>query len=222
VIYIPGMKYLKGALKILLWVAIVGAIILAIGRFTFWVPGETPDNAMAPNIWRGDKLIILTRGTIERGSMVYCDHPVYTGQVVVGRVVGLPGDTVEIVGGQLKLNDDDIFSDWEPNPITVLDKFSGVNVLSATFKKGSQNVGGHVFDIMVPEKGSPVEMRQFKVKSGYFLMGDNRALSYGASDSREYGEVHPSLCKGRVLMIWKASKGLGDPDLTIRSFKFLL
>jgi hypothetical protein len=65
-------------------------------------------------------------------------------------------------------------------------------------------------------------MRQVKVKSGYFLLGDNLGASLGASDSRDYGEVHPSLCKGKVLTIWKASKGLGDPDLHIRAFKFFL
>ena len=216
------MKHLKGALKILLWVVIIVGIVVVIGRFTFWVPGVAPDNAMAPNIWKGDKLIIQTRGTIERGSMVYCDHPVYAGQVVIGRVVGLPGDTVEIASAQLKINDDDIYPDWEPDTMTVLDKTSSVNVLSAVFRKGSQNVGGHVYDLMVPEKGSPVTMRQVKVKSGYFLLGDNLGLSFGASDSRDYGEVHPSLCKGKVLMIWKASKGLGDPDLHIRAFKFFL
>jgi hypothetical protein len=44
------MKYIKSILKGLFWIALVLAIILVIGRFTFWVPGEAPDNAMAPTI----------------------------------------------------------------------------------------------------------------------------------------------------------------------------
>ena len=56
------MKYVKSILKGLLWISIILGIILFIGRFTFWVPGAAPDNAMAPNIWAGDKFIVFTRG----------------------------------------------------------------------------------------------------------------------------------------------------------------
>jgi len=216
------MGLLKDVLKIILWIAVFLGILVAVGRFTIWEPGEAPDNAMAPNIWKGDKFIILTRGTVERGSVVYCHHPVYNGQVVIGRVVGLPGDTLEIIDGQLKINGDDVFSEWDKNPMTVLDRESSINVITARFRKGSQNINGRDFNIMMAEGGTPPQLAQTEVKSGYFLLGDNRSLAFGASDSRNYGEVHPSLCMGRVFIIWKASKGWGDADLSLRIFKPIL
>lgn len=214
------MKHIKGILKALLWIAIVLGIILFVGRFTFWVPGEASDNAMAPTIWKGDKLIVVTRGGIDVGSIVYCDHPVYAGQVVVGRVVAMPGDTVELAGQQLRINDDTLLQEWEET-FTYIDKVSAVNLTKMTLRSAEQIVAGHRADLMYPEKSVKMGMKKVKVKNGYFLIGDNRALVLGAADSRNFGEVHSSLCKGRVFLIWKATKGIGDPDLHTRAFKFL-
>jgi signal peptidase I len=214
------MKYIKSILKGLFWIALVLAIILVIGRFTFWVPGEAPDNAMAPTIWKGDKFLVLTRGQIDLGSIVYCDHPVYAGQVVLGRVVGLPGDTVEMVGDQLRINDEPVLQEWNER-FTYIDKTSAANLMNQTFIKAEQFVGGHRADLMYPDGSHKTGVRLTKVKAGFFLLGDNRTLALGASDSRSYGEVHETLCKGRVLFIWKAVKGLGDPDLSTRAFNLV-
>lgn len=214
------MKHVKSILKGLLWISITLGIIVFIGRFTFWVPGVAPDNAMAPTIWAGDKFIVLTRGEPGLGSIVYCDHPVYANQVVLGRIVGLPGDTVEMLGDKLLINDDALIQDHGES-FTFLDKVSGVNVMQMNLRKAEQEIGGHLATLMYPEKTYKMSLRKTKVKNGYFLIGDNRALVLNAADSRFFGEVHQSLCKGRVLFIWKAVKGIGDPDKSSRLFRLV-
>jgi hypothetical protein len=56
------------------------------------------------------------------------------------------------------------------------------------------------------DRARPVEMPATHVASGYFLLSDNRRHG---SDSRTYGEVHPSLCKGKALLLLFPGPGHG-------------
>ncbi len=205
------MKSMKGLLKTLLWVALVVGGILVIGRFTFYEPVIAMDNTMAPTIWKGDKVLIMTKGKLDKGHIAYCKHPMFEGQYVMGRIVAVPGDTVEIARNQIMINGDQEEVE-RGETFTYIDRESATQAMEMKFQHATVQIGGRLAKLMYPSRDYKIDMRLVKVKSGYFLMGDNRALEQGAADSRNYGEVHQTLCKGKVLLVWWAKKGLGDPD----------
>ena len=211
------MKSLKGILRTLFWIALVVGGILVIGRFTFYEPAIAMDNTMAPTIWKGDKVLIMTKGKLDKGHIAYCKHPMFEGQYVMGRIVAVPGDTIEIANNQMEINNDNVLQD-KGETFTYIDRESATQVIEVKFRHATVKIGGRLAKLMYPDRDYKLDMRLVKVKSGFFLMGDNRALEQGAADSRNYGEVHTTLCKGKVLMVWWAKKGLGDPDNINRMF----
>lgn len=69
-----------------------------------------PSGSMEPTIQIGDRVwtdkLFLRFGTIERGDIVVLNPPppVVTEFPYIKRVVGLPGETVEVTGGQVLIN----------------------------------------------------------------------------------------------------------------------
>ena len=99
-------------------------VVLLLRTFVF-APFSIPSESMLPRLWHGDFLIAtkwsygysdaslpfeasLSSGRIfasqpERGDIVIFKHPVDR-QDYVKRVIGLPGDTISLIGGQVVLN----------------------------------------------------------------------------------------------------------------------
>ena len=67
----------------------------------YWIPSAS----MAPTLETGDYMIAswVTPGSLSRGDVVVFSHPV-TGVPFVKRLIGLPGDTVQMRDGQVVLN----------------------------------------------------------------------------------------------------------------------
>ncbi len=66
--------------------------------------------SMAPTLESGDRLLVRSFGDlrIERGSIVVMESPDQQNSEIVKRVVGLPGDLVEVRFGQLYVNDQEV------------------------------------------------------------------------------------------------------------------
>ncbi len=101
--------------------AISLAIIIPVRYFLiqpFYVKGAS----MEPSFWDHEYLIIDELSyrftTPERGDIVVFRYPNDPKQFFIKRVIGLPGETVEIAGGQIK-----IYNDKNPNG-AVLDETS--------------------------------------------------------------------------------------------------
>ncbi|MDQ7815140.1 MAG: signal peptidase I [Patescibacteria group bacterium] len=101
--------------------AISLAIIIPVRYFLiqpFYVKGAS----MEPSFWDHEYLIIDELSyrfrTPDRGEIVVFRYPNDPKQFFIKRVIGLPGETVEIAGGQIK-----IYNDKSPNG-TVLDETS--------------------------------------------------------------------------------------------------
>lgn len=108
-------------LRFLLWL-FLAAILL---RTFLFAPFSIPSGSMMPNLLVGDYLFVskwsygysrysfpfhpinfdgrLLGGVPQRGDIVVFRHPT-TGEDWVKRVIGLPGDTIEVRGGQVILN----------------------------------------------------------------------------------------------------------------------
>ena len=78
--------------------------LLVAGRGVFYAPFWIPSGSMKPTLMPGDYVIAGSRFVdVARGDVVVFRHPV-TGQDFVKRVIGLGGDTVQMVDGQVVLN----------------------------------------------------------------------------------------------------------------------
>lgn len=82
------------------------AVVLAAGAATFyWNPYWIPSGSMKPTLLVGDYLNVrpLT-DTPEQGDVLVFEHPV-TGQDFIMRLIGLPGDRVQMMDGRVIIND---------------------------------------------------------------------------------------------------------------------
>ena len=183
--------------------ALTIALVLAIVIRTFFIQAyKIPSGSMEPTLLIGDHIIVnkldyglrlpdsffgLTplSNQIPYGKYLFSIEPVKRGDVAVfvfpedrskdfiKRVVGIPGDTIEVRAGILFVN-----GAQAPDPHAHFDKPPDERQL------GSQA------DYMAPLKlGS----------DQYFMMGDNRDHSY---DSRFWGPITRDAIEGRAMFIY--------------------
>lgn len=174
--------------------ALIVALIFVNFSWTFVVQMfKIPSGSMVDNLLIGDHIVVnkfaygpsvstlLSRifpaRAVRRGDVVVFRYPPNPSVDYVKRVVGLPGDTIEI-----------------------RDK-----VLYVDGKELAEPYVVHTDPLIVPDK--PLLSRRVRDQFGpitiadgeYFMMGDNRDES---SDSRYWGTVSSGLIKGRAFMVY--------------------
>jgi signal peptidase I len=181
---------------------IIQALVLALVIRTFlFQPFSIPSGSMRPTLLEGDYLFVtkwaygysryslpfspnLFSGRIfgsspERGDVVVFKFPPNPSLDYIKRVIGLPGDRVQVKAGQLYINDAPVPREKVgqiDNPdITEVDR--PVDVYRETLPNGVS------FDTLdLTPNGIGDDTREFTVPAGhYFMMGDNRDNS---TDSR--------------------------------------
>jgi len=169
-------------------VAAVVAAVLAFGiaLFTARVYGVS----MSPTLKDGDALIVDKVGVRytapRRGEIVVATEP--GGGTFVKRVIGVPGDTVEIDGAR-------------PHPVVLIQPGgSGPwQRLEEPYTSNSWNRK----DFCCDQRGLDVGLttpQPLRVAPGrFFLLGDNRDAS---TDSRRFGLFSRDQIVGRVLFRW--------------------
>jgi signal peptidase I len=181
--------------------SLIIAVILALFVRT-WVfqAFKIPTGSMEPNLLVGDHLIInrmifaptvtgaervlLPGRPIQRGDIVVFKFPKDPERDFIKRVIGLPGDQLELRQKKLHINGKPIDDPW------------------AHYKSPASPDGQSLGDSRLDNYG-PVT-----VPSGqYFMMGDNRDDS---EDSRYWGFMPASYVKGEALFIYFSA----DPNST--------
>lgn len=82
---------------------VVFAIALAISRL-FWEPYWIPAGSMKPTLLVGDYIVVVPdSGPYERGDVLVFEHPI-SGQDFIKRLIGLPGDSIQMVEGVVAIN----------------------------------------------------------------------------------------------------------------------
>ena len=99
--------------EIISWIQIiVAAVVIAFFLTTFIIANSrVPSNSMETTIMTGDRIIgsrlAYITGDPQRGDIVIFNHKIDTSGKetrLVKRVIGLPGETVEISGGRIYIN----------------------------------------------------------------------------------------------------------------------
>jgi signal peptidase I len=177
--------------------SVVVAVILALFIRTFAVQAfKIPTGSMLNNLLIGDHLLvnklvyspslgpledaILGKKGIKRGHIVVFKYPEEPSRDFIKRVIGLPGERVEIRDKKVLIDDkplDEPYTHFEGPPLRRDDPEYGLRV-----EDGRDNWG--------PKVVPPGQL---------FVMGDNRDNS---KDSRYWGFLPIDQVKGRALMVY--------------------
>jgi len=169
------------------------AVILALFVRT-WVfqAFKIPSGSMEPNLLIGDHLIVnkmvfssastgaerllLPRRPIQRGDVIVFKSPEQPDRDLIKRVIGLPGDRLELRRKKIHINGKPIDEPY------------------AEFRPSTATEDAPRTDDLLEEYG-PVTVPE----NQYFMMGDNRDNS---RDSRYWGFLPLSYVKGHALFIY--------------------
>lgn len=149
--------------------------------------------------WFSDPVYITGPDAPERGDVIVFKYPKDTSLNYIKRVIGLPGDTIEVIDKVVYVNN-------KPIETKVID---GKEILedmddrykSYQFKFMETKTGEHTHTTQV-DMGNDYFANYYKFtvpKDNYFVMGDNRDFS---ADSRRWGTVPFGHIKGKAIAIW--------------------
>lgn len=189
-------------------IVLVAAVLLAlIVRSLLLTAYKVPTGSMQPALKPGDFIFVLRPAygfkvpfsNIQwgariplRGDLVVFSYPNQPQINYVKRIIGVPGDRVELRKGRLFLNEQSVAYDKlenskdNPNP----------QLFDVYLEKTDESPHSVIFQ----KEGSAQDFGPLVVPPGeIFLLGDNRDAS---DDSRYWGTVPISQVEGQVLFIW--------------------
>ncbi|MEM8914362.1 MAG: signal peptidase I [Pseudomonadota bacterium] len=202
---------------------IVYAVLIALVLRTFaFEPFNIPSGSMMPTLLTGDYLFVskysygysryslafglpLFNGRIwggepERGEVVVFRLPTDPKKDYIKRVIGLPGDRVQMRDGRLFINGEQVerqsVSDF-PVPVSN-DRTVMVNQYIETLPGGSEHM-----ILEVSDSDHLDNTPEYEVPAGhYFMMGDNRDRSQDSRVMSIVGFVPEENLVGRAEIIW--------------------
>ena len=155
---------------------LVAALLALVIRTFLLGPYKIPTGSMRPTFLEGDRIFVdkisYRFHSPERGDIIVFKYPLDKKKDFVKRLVGLPGDKIEIKDGKLIINDQPLN---EP-PF-------------------SEHYYYNREDWKYAKEGQVIEVPE----ASYFAMGDNSAQS---SDSRYWGFVPAKNMVGKAFFIW--------------------
>lgn len=202
-------------------------IALAIRSLVF-EPYNIPSSSMVPTLLIGDYLFVskydygyskhsfplsiplIPKGRLfasepKRGDVVIFKLPTDNSTDYIKRVIGLPGDRIQMVGGRLYINDQLVprekiaEEDWRVE----IEGLVHYTKYLETLPNGVQH--------LIYEQGDNKMLDDTEVftvpENHYFMMGDNRDNS---SDSRIFGFVPAQNLEGKARFIFYSNNGAGS------------
>lgn len=157
---------------------------------------QIPSESMLPNLLVGDRLVAdgwaYWKKEPVRGDIMVFDYPSDPSIKYVKRVIGLPGDTVEIRSGELYLNRVLVRQRRTSEPTMESRGWNQVEFL--------ETQGEQAYPIYRTQPPMLMDFGPITVPAKeYFVMGDNRDRS---NDSRMWGMVPRELVIGRMAYVY--------------------
>lgn len=182
------------------------ALIIALFiRTLFFQPFYIPSSSMEPNLLIGDRLFVskfsygysrhsipfspkifnerILEKTPKRGDVIVFKTPADNRTDYIKRLIGMPGDTIQIINQDLYLNNVKIEKNKIENSVIINcgDEDINVNFYKETLPNGKTYIA------VYREEGTMIYSDKYIVpKNHYFFMGDNRDCS---KDSRFLSSV---------------------------------
>jgi len=152
-------------------VAVIALVIVVPIRYFIFQPFFVKGQSMEPNFENGDYLIVdeisYRFSEPQRGDIIVFKYPGNPAQRYIKRIIGLPGETVEVEDGKVII--------IKRGKSKILDESS---YLPKSLK-------------------TPGEIKIKLDKDEYFVLGDNRLVSY---DSRRWGPLPRKNIIGKVFI----------------------
>jgi signal peptidase I len=206
---------------------IISYILIFLGVFgfksTFFEPNHIPSGSMLPTMaigdfilvnkmayglkvpfseWFGDPIYITEFSQPERGDIMVFEYPKNRDVLYVKRLVGLPGDTIEVFDNRVFINDKEVKG--EPVSKDLAKEFLELYDEAGYMRdmKFFKVQNGDIKHIVAHNEAMPGHLGQMKIevpKGHYYMLGDNRDES---ADSRRWQFVPQSHIRGKALFVW--------------------
>ena len=211
------MKWLIENLKTLFYALIIAVII----RSTLIQPFYIPSSSMEPNLLVGDRLFVtkMTYGYSKHSfpfsppilkNRIFYNEP-RAGDVIVfktpadnrtdyiKRLIGKPGDTIQFIGGDLFINNNQILK-------TIVSKedilYCGSQKISVSTYEEKLPNGVKYFASYRNDYTFPDTLKYQIPKDHYFFLGDNRDCSKDSRFLTSVGYVHRDNIVGKARFIF--------------------
>ena len=214
------MKWLIENIKTLFFAIVIAVIIRSLLIQPFYIPSSS----MEPSLLVGDRLFVskMTYGyskhsfpfsppviinrifftSPERGDVVVFKTPADNRTDYIKRVIGLPGDIVQFIEGDLYINNIKIQKTLINKKDTL---YCGSHKLDvSTYNEKLQS--GKVYQISYRNDVSLGNTQKYKVPlKHYFFLGDNRDCSKDSRFLSEVGYVHQNNLVGKAQILFFSS-----------------
>ena len=212
--------FLKENIKTLIYALIIAILIRSILIQPFYIPSSS----MEPTLLVGDRLFVtkfsygyskhsfpfsppIFKGRIlnqmpKRGDVIVFKTPADNRTDYIKRLIGLPGDTIQFIDGNIYLNNNQIFKTINKKNDKL---FCGNTIINVnTFVEKLEN--GKTYKTSYSTDVSLYNSDKFLVpKDHYFFLGDNRDCSKDSRFLSEVGYVHRDNLVGKAQILFFSS-----------------
>ena len=213
-------KFIVDNLKTLFYALLIAIFI----RSIFLQPFYIPSSSMEPNLLVGDRLFVtkysygyskhsfpfspnLFKGRImfsepKRGDVIVFKTPADNRTDYIKRLIGLPGDEIQFIDGDLYINNNQIFKNLVSSEDVI---FCGNEIIKVnTFEEKLPN--GKKYKATYRKEYSFQNSDKFLIpKNHFFFLGDNRDCSKDSRFLSEVGYVHKNNLVGKAQILFFSS-----------------